>query len=193
MRLRRLLAFLSGVSMALGALPPVGAQVGGEWSKPVGEGSGPVSELSVPFGPGSRPVHERGRTVREGSGGPVISGPVRDPGTRSMKSGPVSELSRGPVSEGRAMSGSGSIGWFSAEAVKKDLASPIGEHISNPLTELAPLQDILRQRAMAPPVDAVAELPALAADGAPSHEAAEAEARFVEEPIELPEEHSEEE
>jgi hypothetical protein len=172
--------------------------VGGSASKPAGEGSGPVSELSVPLGTGAAPVHERGRTVREGSGGPIKSGPVRDAGTRSMKSGPVSELSRGAAVEGRAMTGSGSIGASSAGAVKKNLASPLGERISDPLSELAPLRDILRQRAAATGQEAAAvERPVSAGDGASSDAAdreppaADAafdrtgEGQLVEEPVDL--------
>lgn len=193
MRLSTLLVLISGAGLLLGA-PRTRAQVGGDASQSAGEGSGPVSELSVPLGTGSRPVHERGRTVREGSGGPVKSGPVRDASTRSMKSGPVSELSRGPVSAGRSMTGSGSIGASSAGAVKKDLASPLGERLSRPLTDLAPLQNILRQRAAAARESAAnAEPPAPADDGGPLHEP---EARFepdhdedlAEEPVDLIEE-----
>ena len=60
-----------------------------------------------------------------------------------MLSGPVSEVSRGPVASGRTMT-SGSVHSISAGAVKKDIDRPLGERISDPLTELEPLQETLR-------------------------------------------------
>ena len=60
-----------------------------------------------------------------------------------MLSGPVSDVSRGPVTIGRAMT-SGSVHSISAGAVKKDIDRPLGERISDPLTELEPLQETLR-------------------------------------------------
>jgi hypothetical protein len=85
-------------------------------------------------------------TVGEGSHGSMHSRPVRDPGTRGMLSGPVSELSRGPVYQPQRPRYGDSISETSAGAVKHDTASPLGERISQPLRELGPLQEEMRRR-----------------------------------------------
>jgi hypothetical protein len=128
--------------MWLGIAAPAPAQLQ-RHSSPVSRGSRPLSEDSANVGAASAPVHDRAPTIGESSLGPVKSGPVSDPETRSMLSGPVSEASRGPVTSRRAMT-SGSVGGLSAGAVKKDIDRPLGERISDPLTELEPLQETLR-------------------------------------------------
>ncbi len=109
-----------------------------------GEGSGPLSDVSRPLRDDSTSVHDRSLTIGEASVGPMRSGPVRDVGVRSMLSGPVSELSRGPVREPHPPLTRGSVTEASAGAVKHDIASPLGERISEPLRELAPLQKQMR-------------------------------------------------
>ena len=104
---------------------------------------GPLDEVSRPVSEGSRNVHERGRTVSEGSSGSMKSGPVRDSRTRGMVSGPVSEVSSGPVGDGRPMTGGGSQREASSGAVKNELDRSLGEQLSNP-RQLQALQDSLR-------------------------------------------------
>jgi hypothetical protein len=131
-----------------------------------GERSGSISDVSRPLGPDSKAVHDGALTIGETSGGPVRSGPVRGPGTRSMLSGPVSESSRGPMTHERALRSGGSITEASAGAVKHDIAAPLGERISQPLRELRPLQERLRelhQHALTVPVEETAP----AAEAAP--------------------------
>ncbi len=112
-------------------------------AQPVGQDSGPVSEISRPLGEG-RPVSSgRGPTLGQSSD-IVHSGPVSGSSVGSMISGPVSELSSGPVTYPRPVTDGGSITENSAGAVKKDIASPLGERISDPIHELAPLQARLR-------------------------------------------------
>jgi len=112
-------------------------------AEPVGEDSGPVSELSRPIGEG-RPVSSgRGPTLGESSG-IVNSPPVSGSSVGSMISGPVSEISSGAVTSYKPMTGGGSITENSAGAVTKDIASPLGEPIADPLRDLGPLQARLR-------------------------------------------------
>jgi hypothetical protein len=168
-------------SLALLSIAPAGAQVRDpEDTLSAGERSGSISDVSRPLGPDSKAVHDDALTIGETSGGPVRSGPVRGPGTRSMLSGPVSESSQGPMTHERALRSGGSITEASAGAVKHDLAAPLGERISQPLRELRPLQERLRelhQQALTTPVDEApaaeaaagedsrADLPLVHADG----------------------------
>ena len=110
-----------------------------------GDNSGPLSDVSRPLDD-SRAVHDGAQTIGETSGASVRSGPVRDPGTRSMLSGPVSQVSRGPMTEPRPPLTSGSVTEASSGAVKHDIDSPLGERISSPLRELGPLQQAMRAR-----------------------------------------------
>jgi hypothetical protein len=110
----------------------------------VSENEGPIGEGSLTIGEVSKPVGD-GLTIGESSGGPIRSGPVSDMNTRSMLSGPVSSMSRGPVSSGKPMTGGPSITEASAGAVKHDIDMPLGERISAPLRELAPLQEQLKR------------------------------------------------
>lgn len=165
-----------------------------------GEGAGILSDVSTNIGAGSRSMHDGALTIGETSGGPVRSGPVRDPNTRGMLSGPVSSMSRGPVYERRGSLSGGSMTEASAGTVKQDSSHPLGTRISDPLRELGPLQEQMRakrqlaeqaalQGAMQPAVDATLEMPAdlpddlaeldvpydepLAADDAVQHEGGE--------------------
>jgi len=157
-----------------------------------GEGAGTLSDVSRPVGEGSAPVGEGSETIGEASVGTMHSAPVRDPGTRGMLSGPVSEMSRGPVYQRQQPRYGDSVTEASAGAVKHDVASPLGERISQPLRELAPLQAEMRARRaraeqaalagmtepMAEPIDGVmhagedtvlhVEAPAPAEDAAPA-------------------------
>jgi hypothetical protein len=110
--------------------------------QPAGQGSGPVRELSTNVGTGSGPV--RGSVGAAMNDTPVRSGPVRGSVTGDVTSGPVSDISVGPVTADNPMAGGGTIGQASAGAVKKDMNSPLGERISQPLRELGPLQERLR-------------------------------------------------
>ncbi|MGH7789047.1 MAG: hypothetical protein ACRERC_19400 [Candidatus Binatia bacterium] len=100
--------------------------------------------MSATGGPlGGRPMSGDG-TIGESSGSAGRSGPMRDATTRGMLSGPMSEWSRGPVSDRRTLSGGGSMTENSAGAVKHDIDQPLGSRISQPLRELGPLQDQMR-------------------------------------------------
>jgi hypothetical protein len=111
-----------------------------------GEGAGTLSDISTPLRNPSLSVHDGSQTIGESSEGSVRSGPVRDGSTRSMLSGPVSEVSQGPMRRPQPSLSGGSQTEASAGAVKHDIASPLGERISQPLRELGPLQEQMRQR-----------------------------------------------
>jgi hypothetical protein len=107
-----------------------------------GEG-GPVSEISRDLRGDSRPVHERANTVTAGSVGPVHSRSVHDGPRRTMLSGPVTEISRGPVSRA-PMTGDVSVHQASSGAVKEEMARmPVGEAVA--VRELDALQNRLRE------------------------------------------------
>jgi len=111
-------------------------------------GALPLSDVSAPVSENSTNVGAGGGSVRDGSVGSMHSGSVRGSSVGSVRSGPVSEGSAGPVSgSGGLVSAPDvmSVGESSVGAVKKDLASPLGERISEPLHELGPLQEQLRQ------------------------------------------------
>lgn len=141
MRLLLLLALLSAL--------PAAAQVRTPGRGAVSEDAGPLGDDSGPVGAGSRSMYE-GRTIGESSGrafpdGDPGGGPVRDRRTRSMRSGPVSSMSSGPMTQPRTLPDGGSITESSAGAVKHDIDQPLGSRISRPLRELAPLQAQLRE------------------------------------------------
>lgn len=143
--MRRAALLLLGL---LGTLP-AGAQVRTPGRGAVSEDAGPLGDDSGPVGAGSRSMYE-GRTIGESSGsaspdGHPGGGPVRDRRTRSMRSGPVSSMSSGPMTQPRTLPDGGSITESSAGAVKHDVDQPLGSRISQPLRELAPLQAQLRE------------------------------------------------
>jgi hypothetical protein len=178
---------------AFGSVPaPARAEVGGE---PVRQGSGPLSDLSTNGGAGSGPVHQRGRSVRDGSMGNLGGNPVRGSVTGDVRSGPVSELSVGPATESRPVTGGGTVTDSSAGAVKKDITSPLGEMISAPLHELGPLQEQLRAVQPLPrltplPSEVQSALDAEAQAAAQREAAAITEATQPEAPLEQPVEES---
>jgi hypothetical protein len=135
-------ALLSVLSFA-GVLLPAGAfaQVTG---KAVGDGSGPVSELSTNVGAGSRPVHESGRSVGPADAGPISGHSVRGSARLDVRSGPVSEISAGPVGTQRSDHSTAVVGDASRGAVKLDRHDPIRQPIAEPVTELRDLQQSLR-------------------------------------------------
>jgi hypothetical protein len=116
------------------------AQVRG---KPVHQDTGPLSEMSTNVGAGSGPVHQWGRSVSDGSLGTLGGNAVRDSASGDVRSGPVSDISVGAVTSGRPVSGSGTVTDASAGAVKKDVDSPLGERISQPVRDLGPLLEQL--------------------------------------------------
>jgi hypothetical protein len=156
-------------------------------AQPVGAGSGPLSEISRPLRDGSGSVHD-GRSVRDGSVGSMISGPVRGERRVGMLSGPVSDISVGPVTSGRPMTGGGSMSENSAGAVKQELDPSFGEQVYDLQRTLGPLQEQLRLQAEA---DAAAALDAapqeeLEARGAERAADLEREAETVEQTAEAP-------
>ncbi|MFQ5667045.1 MAG: hypothetical protein ACE5I7_11510 [Candidatus Binatia bacterium] len=135
------LAFLVTAAVVCSAHPPAVAQVRG---RPVGEGSGPVSELSTNTGAGSKSVHRRGGNVREGNAGRLGGQPVRGSVTRDVSSGPVSAISVGPVTARHAVGTSATVTGAPAAAVSKGTDHPFGERIAAPVHDLRPLQRLLR-------------------------------------------------
>jgi hypothetical protein len=136
--------FKAGALATLLLATAASAQIRTPGAGAVSENEGPIGEDSLTIGEVSRPVGD-GLTIGETSGGPIRSGPVSDMNTRSMLSGPMSSISRGPVSSGRPMTGGPSMTEASAGAVKHDIDMPLGERISAPLRELAPLQEQLKR------------------------------------------------
>ncbi|MBX3028158.1 hypothetical protein KF840_24990 [bacterium] len=135
------------LAILLCALPAT-AQIRTPGASAVSEHSGPIGADSGPVGAGSRSMYE-GITIGESSGRHPddrrTGGPVRDRGTRSMRSGPVSSISSGPMTQPRTLPDGGSMTQHSAGAVKHDITQPLGSRISQPLRELAPLQAHLRE------------------------------------------------
>jgi hypothetical protein len=134
-----------------------------------GEGAGPLSDVSRPVGEDSRPMHDGARTIGESSGGPLGGGPVRDPGTRSMLSGPVSASSQGPMREPRLQRSGGSVAESSAGAVTAsgatdvapvDIDAPLGDNTIAPQAVLQDEvgsggnRDAATEPVMPPPADA---------------------------------------
>jgi hypothetical protein len=163
----------------------VQAQLPGQ---PVGQGSGPVSELSTNIGAASRPVHQPGRSVRDAGTGRLSGNSVRGSVSGDLVSGPVSEISVGPVTANVPVTSS-SVGESSSGAVKKDVNSPLGEMISQPLRELGALQEQLRA---IQPLPRNTPLPSeLEAEEAAAQAAAESAPGPPEEPQTEPEEAAE--
>jgi hypothetical protein len=133
---------LLGLTATL-ALPSAAAmaQVGGG---PVRQDSRPVSEGSSNVGAGSGPVHDSGGSVREGNAGRLSGNSVRGSVTADVLSGPVSDISAGPVTSRQPVSGGGTVTDSSAGAVTKDIDSPIREGIAEPVQGLGRLQQQLR-------------------------------------------------
>jgi hypothetical protein len=126
------------------------AQVAQEARSVTGEG-GPVSEISRDL-QDSEPVHERGNNLGAGSVGSMNSGAVHDGPRRTMISGPVSEISRGPVTRRVSMTGDVAVRQASAGAVKEGIArDPVGEVVRE--AELQALQDHLRELRTARPAN----------------------------------------
>lgn len=128
----------------LGIATAASAQVRNPGQETISEHVGPLGPVSVPVSAGSRPVRDGLGTIGETSRPMHGGGPVRDRWTRSMRSGPVSSLSRGPMTQPRTAPHGGSVTAASAGAVKHDIDRPLGSRISQPLRELAPLQQHLR-------------------------------------------------
>ncbi|MFN8641419.1 MAG: hypothetical protein U0802_07085 [Candidatus Binatia bacterium] len=133
---------------ALVAALPATAQVRTPGSSAVSERSGPIGGDSRPVGDGSRSMRDGARTIGESSSEPSVTertgGSIRDQATRSMRSGPVSSISSGSMTQPRTLPDGGSMTQHSAGAVKHDIDRPLGSRISEPLRELAPLQAQLR-------------------------------------------------
>lgn len=140
---------------------PGAAQMRTPGTGAVSEDVGPIGDPSQPVGAGSRSVHDGSATIGESSEAPGRSGPVRDATTRSMRSGPVSSLSRGSMTQRRLAPNGGSVSEASAGAVKHDIDRPLGSRISQPLRELGALQDQLRR------LRQQGDSAAIAASGAP--------------------------
>ena len=124
---------------------------------PVRRDSGPLRELSTNVGDGSGPVRESGGTLREASAGRLSGNSVRGSVSGDLVSGPVSDISAGPVTSGRSMSGHGTVTDVSAGAVTKDIDSPIREGIAAPVHSLGPLREQLRALEPLPREDAAAD------------------------------------
>lgn len=137
--------FLAALMVALPAMGQVRTSPG---DSAVSEHTGSIGEDSQPIGEGSRPM-KGDPTIGESSGGTFSDGrlrygPVRESSRRGMLSGPVSSISRGPMTQPRTLRDGGSVTEASAGAVKHDIDRPLGSRISQPLRELGPLQEQLR-------------------------------------------------
>ncbi len=165
-----------GVWLSLSMLVPAWPQMRTPGAGAVSEDVGPIGDPSQPVGAGSRSMYGSG-TIGENSE-PVHSGPVRDATTRSMHSGPVSSMSRGPMSQARSAPQGGSMTEASAGAVKHDIDRALGSRISQPLRELAPLQEqlrLVRLRGNSAAIEAEGAPPAAGADEAAPHIADQAD------------------
>ena len=162
----------------LAATPVLGQVRTSPGDSAVSEHTGSIGEDSRPIGEDSRPM-KGDPTIGESSGGTLSDGrlrygPVRESSRRGMLSGPVSSISRGPMTQPRTLRDGGSITESSAGAVKHDSDQPLGSRISQPLRELGPLQEHLRAvrqhgdaaavAAAAAPVAPAIELPDAHAD-----------------------------
>lgn len=141
-----------------------------------GEHAGPLADISRPLSEGSAAVHDGAATVGESSGGPMADGAtsVHTANDRTVLSGPVSSISRGPVDAVPASIGL-AVEEASTGAVKHDAASPLGEQISQPLRELGALRVQMRKQredaqrlALQQSIAPVVSEPAPAADGEPN-------------------------
>ncbi len=161
-------------------------------NEPVSVEGGPLSERSTNVGAGSGPIYEPGRSVSESSAGPLSGDSVRGSATGTVISGPVSEFSSGAVTEHVPVSGGGSVETATVGSVKKDLASPLGQMTSEPVSDLRPLQEQLRAiqplPRNAPPVDeSTTEEPAADQPAAPDVTTQEIQAEPVSEPVQIAE------
>ena len=124
---------------------------------PVRQDSGPIRELSTNVGDGSGPVRERAGGLRDGNAGRLSGNSVRGSATGDLVSGPVSDISLGPVTSGRPSSGGGTVTDVSVGAVTKDIDSPIRAGIAAPVRGLGPLQEQLRAIRPLPREETMAE------------------------------------
>ena len=193
-------AVRSALVLIVLALSPawIGAQLS---DGPVSGTGGPLSERSTNVGVDSAPVYEPRRSLSDAGDGTLSGDPVRGSITGDLVSGPVSDVSSGPVTEHQPVSGGGSVGAASIGSVKKDLTSPLREMTSEPVRDLAGLQQQLRAIQPLPrnpqPEEATAEQPTAeqpaAADEATRDTAAEPSSEPVqvaepeEHPVEVPE------
>jgi hypothetical protein len=139
--LRHFTPLILAATLAVAGTHSADAQQAISASKPVGADSGPLSELSKGIHDDSRPVHERGNTVTHGSVGSMLSRPVHEPNGPSMHSGPLSEISRGAVTENTSDSPAAAV----AEAPPTPAPSaptllPIGELVRDPARDLDSLR-----------------------------------------------------
>lgn len=112
---------------------------------PIRRDSGPLRERSTNVGAGSGPVRDSGGSVYEGSGGTIGGNSVRGSVSGDLHSGPVSDISRGPVTSDNPVFGGGSVSEGSAGAVTKDASSPIRASIAQPVQGLEGLQRQLQE------------------------------------------------
>jgi len=135
----------------LRVLTPVLLVLAAPLAAQVHQDGGPLSERSTNAGNDSAPVHERGRSVRDGSAGELGGNPVRGSSTGTVLSGPVADVTVGSATIHQGVSGTGTMTDASVGAVTKDVASPLREVISQPINQLRPLQEQLRSvRPLAP-------------------------------------------
>lgn len=116
-------------------------------SDPVHTDSRPLADVSANVGAGSQPVHESGRSVRDGSLGGLggLGGnSVRDSVSGDVRSGPVSDVSAGPVTSWRPVSGGGTMTDASVGSVGSDTRAGIAEQALQPVRDLGPLVEQLR-------------------------------------------------
>ena len=136
---------LLAVAVAVSTGAPAQVREPGQ-TKSAGEDGAPLGDVSRPMLDGSNAVHDAAQTLGETSSGSMRSAPVHELNGPSMLSGPVSSMTRGPVSGTRASLTAPAVDEASTGAVTHDNASPLGERISEPLTELGPLRARMREQ-----------------------------------------------
>lgn len=155
---------LVAVGLAVGGVAPAQVREPGE-AVSAGEHAGSLSEISRPLRVDSIAVHDGAQSLGEASGGSMHAAPVHAPNAPSMISGPVSSVSRGPMSGDRAPLTAPAVTEASTGAVTHDNASPLGERISEPMRELGPLrQQMRKQREQAERVALQQPMPPVASD-----------------------------
>jgi len=112
---------------------------------PVRQDSGPLRELSTNAGDGGRSVREGSGGLRDSNAGRLSGNSVRGSVTGDVVSGPVGEVSGGPVTSGFRSAGRRTVTDISAGAVTKDIDSPLREVVGAPVRSLGPLQEQLRE------------------------------------------------
>lgn len=113
-------------------------------SDPVHTDGRPLADVSANVGAGSRPVYENGRSVSESSLGRLSGNSVRGSVSGDVHSGPVSDVSAGPVTSWQPVSGGGTMTDASAGSVHSEMRAEMAAQALEPVRDLGPLVEQLR-------------------------------------------------